>query len=155
MEKYRYEQKGIRIIRKLILGAFVFATANVAGGLWLSKSNMNRANRAEGQNNLINTTILKRGRVDIKGNTDNAYITCLTGKMNIFVQSCDIKTMYVEIVSVLSDVKIHVPNNVKIIYDRPSDMDNPNSCIDNGMDELPEIHFNVKSKISKTMFLVD
>ena len=56
MEKYRYEQKGIRIIRKLILGAFVFATANVAGGLWLSKSNMNRANRAEGQNNLINTT---------------------------------------------------------------------------------------------------
>jgi len=155
MRNSNVKKQRIPVWAKIIGGVIAFASANLVCGICIAKRNMNKVNRTKGQNNLVNTTILKRGKVDIADNTDNAYIACFTGALDINVSYPEKQNMNVELTSVLADVKIHIPENVRIICDGPMGVNCSSARDDIDMKDLPEIHFKIESKLSKVVFVTE
>jgi len=158
MPEMKYDngkKQRIPVWTKIIGGVVAFASAALVCGICIAKRNMNKVNRAEGQNNLVNTTILKRGEVNINANTDNAYIACFTGALDINVSYPEKQNMNVELTSVLANVKIHIPENVRIICDGPMGANCSSAHDDIDMKDLPEIHFKIESKLSKVVFVTE
>ena len=73
-------RKSTSVLVKIMVGVGSFVLANVAAGICICKRNMKKANQNENQNNQVYSVFFTKGKVDVKNDTDNAYITCLTGE---------------------------------------------------------------------------
>lgn len=149
-------KKGTSVLVKIMVGVGTFVLANVAAGICIYKRNMKKANQNENQNNQVYSVFFTKGKVDVNKDANNAYIACLTGELDIIVPKPVQEKMNIEITSFLSRVRIHVPADVKVTFDGPLPSKNDLSVEEvSDMDLLPEIHFTVKSKVSKVEFVND
>ena len=147
-------RKSTSVLAKLIVGAGAFVLAVFAAGICICKRNMKNANRNENQKNQVYSVSFTKGKVDVNNDSDNAYITCLTGELDITVPKPVKEKMNIEITSFLACVRIHVPADVKVTCDGPLPSKNDLSVEEvSDMELLPEIHFTVKSKVSKVEFV--
>ena len=150
------ERKSSSILVKIMMGAGAFVLANVAAGICICRRNMKKANQNENQNNQVYSVFFTKGKVDVKNDTDNAYITCLTGELDIIVPKPVKEKMNIEVTSFLACVRIHVPADVKVTCDGPIPSKKDQSVEEApDMELLPEIHFIIKSKVAKVEVVND
>lgn len=100
---------------KLLGVAAGYAVANVAGTVaWYALKRKEMAEH-ENENNLMQAIALGKNSVVIKGNTDNAYIACLSGCVDInFEGEPEKENVYINLFSVLGKVTLNLPEGAKL-----------------------------------------
>ena len=147
--------KNKSFLGKVLTLAGAFVVANFAGGICIGKLNEAKMKENENANNFMHSLILKKGTVDIAADTQFAYITCLTAGADITVPVPEKDVMTVEITSLFSDIKIHVPQDVKVTFEGPNYTENTETDANiTDADDLPKIHFvTTGCKASKVAFV--
>lgn len=147
-------RKSTSVLAKIMVGVGSFVVAIVGAGIYICKRNMKKANQNENQKSQVYSVFFTKGKVDVNNDSDNAYIACLTGELDIAVPKPVKEKINIEITSFLACVRIHVPADVKVTCDGPLPSKNDLSIEEvPDMELLPEIHFTVKSKVSKVEFV--
>lgn len=146
-------KKAFSVTSKVLIGVGALALGNVIAGICIGKNNLKKIEKTENQNNFVHTEILKKGKVCVSADVDNAYITCISGMMDITIPKPEHNKMYVEVTSFFSNLRISVPENVRVIYDGTCGIKTiRDTAMFPDIESLTEIHIVIKSKYSKVDF---
>lgn len=101
------------LVTLLALGGGFFL-ANVGALAAVCSKNVKRMNDHKDGNNLMYAYLFQKAEKVIKPDTDYAYITNLSGSLNVVVPKPEKDVMNVEITSVIGKVNIDLPAGVRI-----------------------------------------
>lgn len=138
---------------KLLKLAGSFVLANVAGGMCVNKKNREKVAKHNNENNMLHMNILSKGEVRLKPDTDNAYLTCLSGSLDIHLAKPVDRVTSIEITSVLANVNIYVPNDVKVVTIGPESCKcNKSDFISFDDEKISEVHIKFTSYLSRVNY---
>lgn len=150
MKKKNLMEKEIAAIgAKILFGIGAVLALDVIAGAVMSHFNMKKIKSKQGQSNYSHFNTLGKAKLNIDNKTDNAYLSCLTGELDVTLSKPK-ADMCVEITAVMACVKIHIPSGVQVSYsDASSEMKKDTDA----QTKLPEIRFCVNSIASNVEFL--
>lgn len=142
------------VLLKLFVAAGGFVVANFAGCFALARVNTKKMKEHEDANNLMTTSVFGKRNVEVAEDTQNAYISCLTGGLDITIEKPVHESMYVEIFSALGKVNVYLPAGVNVFCDGIglfTMIKDDTNLYEDG--EVPEIHIVSKGFASKLNLL--
>ena len=120
----------------------------------LAHINAKKLKKHENANNLMTTSVLGKRKTELAGHIQNAYISCLTGGLDITIAKPVHESMYIEIFSAFSKVNVYLPVGVNVFFDGTGLFtmikDDTNLYED---EEVPEIYIVSKGFASKLNLL--
>lgn len=132
----------------------LFLLANAGGAYAASKYFDSKMKEHENQNNQMMTVALGKQTVDIKPETNNAYITCLSGRTTINVPKPDHELTSIEILSVIGEVTINVEPGVRVNVERSNHFEvyvnKLSECED---EDAPVVNVNIKDLATRFALL--
>lgn len=126
-----------------VIGIIVgFFAANAAGLLALGGISYKKMKNNECGNNMMHSVNLKKAGVEIKPDTDNAYINCVSGCVDIILK--ELPTHYdmnIVLGAIGAVVNVYVPEDVKVVTEGTGHFETiHNMCSQDQDDLLPTVH---------------
>lgn len=132
-----------------ILGGLVVAA--VAGTAVLYRKNMKKMQQHQDENNMMYCVSMSKKNVEIKEDTNNAYFTCLAGKLNLNLSKLPgNKDVFIEVFNLFGSVNINVPYGVLVSYEG-EDLGYPaqNVALESENEDAPVIHVKGRNILGK------
>lgn len=116
--------------------------ANVAGTAYLSASAAKKMKEHEDGNNMMVSVSLGKKKIDIKPDTDRAYINCVSSATEISLDSLPINyDLYIELSAFCSVIAIKLPADVRVSLEGTGSNDVINNLYGDEEDcSLPTVH---------------
>lgn len=135
---------GLKVILGVVGGFFA---ANMAGTAYLSASAGKKMKANSNGNNMMYSVALGTKKVDVKADTDHAYINCVTGVAEIEVT--DIPShydMYIELGSIFAVYAIKLPEGLRVSIEGNGHHSIVNNQYGEDIDKsLPTVHIVVEN----------
>lgn len=145
------------IILKVVLG-IAAAAATVFGAVTgimfaLLRRNIKKLEGVETQNNVVTSVGLGKNDTIIAPETDNAFLSCVAGKMTISWSEKPAKNVNLDLTCILGKVTVIIPDGIRVSLE----MDAPNAIENIEEAQLPEdapvVTITGKSTLGKVSFL--
>lgn len=142
---------GIESLFKAAVGTAVFVfAANFVGAVALYVRHAKKAEEHEGENNFIYSALTGKKDLTISAETKNSYVTCLSGKLNITMETPIHEDVYLDIVTALGKVTVSLPMGVQCVVDGAG----PFEAVEDGEEEalkegIPTVHISCKEVLAK------
>ena len=78
--------KVLSVVFKICVVVGGFVAANLAGTAAICHINTKKMKLHEDQNNMMNTTSLGKRRIAVAADTQNAYVSCLSGYVDVDIE---------------------------------------------------------------------
>lgn len=100
----------------VIFGAGVaFASAIVGGSFAVNRKLMKKMEKNKDNYNMMNSVVFNNGFAETDENTDNAYVSCIFGNMNVTVKDLVKDNINIEVFNLFGNTKITVPKGVEVV----------------------------------------
>lgn len=150
MYEEKCNKKKSSLAGKLLAVVGAFALVNFAGGIGICLKNLRKIKDDKNENNIVNTAILHKDVIEVKEDTDNAYLGSVSSCLDICLSKPVKGYMNIELTSYFSFIRLHVPADVVVTFDTPSDLPKEDNL---SVEGLSKIHVCVKGKFSKIKFI--
>ena len=98
------------------IGAVVaFVMANIGAMLLMLRKNVKTIKGKESQNNAVHSIGLGKGAVALSGDTNNAYLSCLNGRLDITFTEAPTHDVNMDLTCVCGKVNVTVPASMRVI----------------------------------------
>lgn len=130
---------GLKAVLGFIGGFFL---ANIAGSAYLALSAGKKMKSKENGNNMLYSVALGKKHLDVKPDTDHAYINCLNGMAEIELSELPINyDLYIELGSILAVFAIKLPEGIRVCIEGTGSHDVVNNMYGEDIDKsLPTVH---------------
>ncbi len=143
--------KVLSVVFKICVVVGGFVAANLAGTAAICHINTKKMKLHEDQNNMMNTTSLGKRRIAVAADTQNAYVSCLSGYVDVDIERPINEKMNIEVFSVFGKVNLHLPQDINLTYDRPFLKKSSEDMESFEEESLPEVHIINKSILAKVV----
>lgn len=132
-----------------------FLAANVAGLNLACAVNSKKMKKNEKGYNMMHSIALSKKQIGINGGFNRAYLTCLTGSLEVLVEYPTNEEMVIDLTSVIGNVTIRLPKDVKVRVEGAGCIESFADCRrDEPGEEAPTVRIVRRSLIS-TIVLCD
>ncbi len=130
---------------KAVLGIVgSFFAANVAGVAYLTLSAAKKAKNTKSGNNMMYSVAMGKKKLEVKPDTDRAYINCVTGVTEIEINELPSKNMDIELGAFCSVFALKLPAGLKVEIEGTGHRNVINNLYGEAAEEnLPTVHINV------------
>ena len=132
------EKKQSNVILKVVLGIAATAAAVfgavTAAMFALLRRNIKKLQGVETENNVVTSVGLGKNDTIIAPETDNAFLSCVAGKMTISWGEKPVKNVNLDLTCILGKVTVIIPDGVRVSLE----MDAPNAVENIEEAQLPE-----------------
>lgn len=98
------------------LGAIVaFVMANIGVMFLMLRRNVKKVKEKENQNNAVHSIGLGKGTVALSGETNNAYLSCLNGRLDITFTEAPTHDVNMDLTCICGKVNVTVPASMRVI----------------------------------------
>lgn len=103
---------------KIVAGFAGFAALNIIGMKIRCGLVMKSMNRHQNDNNVMHSEVMGKGSMDVNGDANNVFITCLTGSMDINLKAVPkSKEIFVDLCAILGKITLNLPPGALIRYE--------------------------------------
>ena len=100
------------------IGAVVaFVMANIGAMLLLLRKNVKKMKGVENQNNAVHSIGLGKGDVALAGDTNNAFLSCLNGRLDITFTEAPTHDVNMDLTCIFGKVNVTVPASMRVVSD--------------------------------------
>ncbi|MCQ2525744.1 MAG: hypothetical protein MJ130_03180 [Lachnospiraceae bacterium] len=145
-------KKGTPFIVKFLglIGGFVLA--NIAGTAAVYVRNMKKMKENDCQYKAMHSVTMNKGVVSLSGDIQKAYLTCMTGIMDINFTEVPVNgDVYLDIVSFIGKVNVNLPIGVNVDFDGDGMCESLKNVVPEYYEEGPTVHIirhNFATKLS-------
>ena len=104
----------LKTLFKVICAIVAVAGTVLAGMTVLLRKSMKKLKNHESENNLVQSVGLGSEEVSVGSDTDNAYLSCLAGKLKVTWAEAPTQDVNVDLNCYFGSVNIVVPSNMKL-----------------------------------------
>lgn len=122
-----------------VVGGFVLA--NIAGTAAVYARNMKKMKENDCQYKAMHSFTMNKGVVNLSGDIQKAYLTCMTGIMDINFTEVPVNDdVYLDLISVLGKVNVNLPVGVNVDFDGDGVCEKIKNAIPDYIDGAPTVH---------------
>ena len=114
------ENKKSSVVKAVLIGlgaVVAFVIANIGAMFVLLRKNVKKMKGNESQNNAVHSIGLGKGAVALSPDTNNAYLSCLNGRLDITFTEAPTHDVNMDLTCICGKVNVTVPASMRVISD--------------------------------------